>query len=121
MDGIHELLKAILFVGLLIWLVYGLLKWLELIHRKKQGREACIPTGIMKPVSKELAFLTNGPDAALQLPDKRREITHMHECPVCGKGHRVKEARHAMAYGRKLTCGTECESQRRGGGNYGSR
>ena len=45
MDGIHELLKAILFVALLIWLVYGLLKWQELMHRKKQGRKAPIPTG----------------------------------------------------------------------------
>lgn len=101
MDGIHELLKAILFVVLLIWLVYGLLNWQALIHRKKQRREACIPTGIgqprlaippnesvMKPASKVLAFLTNGPDAALPLPDKRREITYLHECPVCGKGHR---------------------------------
>ncbi len=45
MDGVVDLLKAILFVVLLIWLVYGLLKSQELIHRKKQGRKACIPTG----------------------------------------------------------------------------
>jgi hypothetical protein len=45
MDGIVELLKAILFVVLLVWLVYGLLKWQELMPRKKQGRKACIPTG----------------------------------------------------------------------------
>jgi hypothetical protein len=134
MDGIVDFLKAILFVVLLIWLVYGLLKWQALIHRRKQGREACIPTGIgqprltippnesvMKPVSKVLAFLTNGPGAALPLPDKRREITYMHECPVCGKGHRGNQARHAKAYGRKLACSIECESQRRGGKNYGSR
>jgi uncharacterized protein with PQ loop repeat len=45
MDGIHELLKAILFLAVLIWLVYGLLKGQELIHRKKQGRKQSIPTG----------------------------------------------------------------------------
>ena len=70
MDGIHELLKAILFLALLIWLAYGLLKWQALIHRQKRGREACIPAGMMKPVSKELAFLTNRPDTALRLSDK---------------------------------------------------
>jgi hypothetical protein len=43
MDGIHELLKAMLCVGLLIWLVFGLLKWQALIHRRKQRREISLP------------------------------------------------------------------------------
>jgi len=74
MDGIHELLKAVLFVALLIWLVYGLLKWQARIHGKKQRREAWVPTGMMKPVSKELApdqWAGRSPPAA----DKRREIS----------------------------------------------
>ena len=74
MDGIHELLKAVLFVALLIWLVYGLLKGQALMHRKKQRREAWIPAGMMKPVSKELApdpWAGRGPPTA----DKRREIS----------------------------------------------
>lgn len=74
MDEIRELLKAVLFVALLIWLVYGLLKWQALIHRKKQRREAWIPTGMLKPVSQELApdqWAARGRPAA----DKRREIS----------------------------------------------
>lgn len=47
------------------------------------------------------------------LAAKEREITYLHECPVCGKGHRVNAVRHALAYGRQLTCCCECESRRR--------
>lgn len=46
MDEIRELLKAVLFVALLIWLVYGLLKWQALIHRKKQRREISQPDAL---------------------------------------------------------------------------
>ena len=127
MGGIHELLKAILFVGILIWLVYGLLVWQERTRRKSRATKQAFQLewgnhgrqypneSVMNPVPQKLAFLADAYSsvATHQLPNKRHEITYFHECPVCGKGHRVDQARHAMAYCRQLTCSTECESQRR--------
>ena|SRR5262247_2953706 len=36
-----------------------------------------------------------------------------HTCPICGRGHAVREARAQVAYGRQFTCSPECESERR--------
>jgi hypothetical protein len=38
-------------------------------------------------------------------------VTHM--CPICGRIHDVRQARAEVAYGRRLTCSPECESERR--------
>lgn len=69
----------------------------------------------MKLRAKNPAFLAEDfpTVASLPLPDGRREVTHLHECPVCGKGHRVNEVRHALAYGRQLTCSCDCERRKR--------
>ena len=69
----------------------------------------------MKLPLKILPFFTEGlsPHAALLLPDERHDITHLHECPVCGEGHFVKQVRHNQAYGRQLTCSYECERLKR--------
>ena len=37
----------------------------------------------------------------------------LHTCPLCGRGHEVREARAQVAYGRQFTCSPECESERR--------
>jgi hypothetical protein len=37
----------------------------------------------------------------------------VHQCPVCGTRHQVTPTRAAMAYGRQLCCGPDCEAERR--------
>jgi len=69
----------------------------------------------MKRLLKNLPFFTErlSSNATLQLPDERHDITHLHECPVCGEGHFVNQVRHTLAYGRQLTCSYECERLKR--------
>lgn len=43
----------------------------------------------------------------------RRDELYPYLCPTCGKEHWVNAARHNLAYGRQLTCGYDCESQKR--------
>jgi len=37
----------------------------------------------------------------------------LHRCPVCRKQHEVTPARARFSYGRQLTCGPDCEAERR--------
>ena len=69
----------------------------------------------MKQLSRKPGFLTDefSSTANPSLLYTRSNITHLHECPVCGKGHRVNAARHAVSYGRQLTCSCDCEGQKR--------
>jgi hypothetical protein len=69
----------------------------------------------MKLLSKSHPSFTEEllPRATLQFPDERHDNNHLHECPVCGEGHFVNQARHTMAYGRQLTCSYECERLKR--------
>jgi hypothetical protein len=46
-------------------------------------------------------------------PAKQNDTPFLHQCPSCGKVHRVNAVRNRLAYGRQLTCSTECESRKR--------
>jgi hypothetical protein len=45
--------------------------------------------------------------------DDRDDALFLHQCPTCGRLHRVNAVRNRLAYGRQLTCSTECESKKR--------
>lgn len=102
------LLEPLLYLLVVFLPILGFFALIEVQMSRKATRqpETMASSGVSKADHGRMAETVDGPESG-----RTRQYAHL--CPICGKKHFVKEARHRVAYGKQYSCSLECEIKRR--------